>query len=54
MNVFFGKNKKNDFLVEIFFGHLPRKTTYGRGPKKKYYFSKKNLKNIFFLIFWKK
>ena len=28
--LFFGKN---DFLVD-FFGHIPRKTTYGRRPKK--------------------
>ena len=33
--------KKNDFLVDFFFGHIPCKTTYGRRPTKKIFFKKK-------------
>ena len=31
-NVFWKKIKKKYFWLTIFFGHFPRKTTYGRRP----------------------
>ena len=37
--LFFGKNEEKKNLVEIFcFGHLRRKTTYGRRPDKSFHF----------------